>query len=146
MHSSHRSTSADADSESDTMMCASCSVTAGDNIKLKDCSASKLVKYCSTKCQREHRSQHKQACKKRAAELHDEMLFKQPESTHLGDCPICCLPISHGPGQPDMFPCCGKMICIGCNYSNQKREFEGNLGFKCPFCRHPMRKSQAEIE
>ena len=146
MHSSHRSTSADADSESDTMMCASCSVTAGDNIKLKDCSASKLVKYCSTKCQREHRSQHKQACKKRAAELHDEMLFKQPESTHLGDCPICCLPISHGPGQSDMFPCCGKMICIGCNYSNQKREFEGNLGFKCPFCRHPMRKSQAEIE
>jgi hypothetical protein len=34
------------------------------------------------------------ACKKRAAELRDEILFKQPENTHLGDCPICFLPLS----------------------------------------------------
>jgi len=26
---------------------------------------------------------------KRAAELRDEILFKQPESSHRGDCPIC---------------------------------------------------------
>ena len=31
--------------------------------------------------------------RKRAAVLRDELLFKQPESSHLGDCPICCLPL-----------------------------------------------------
>jgi hypothetical protein len=35
---------------------------------------------------------HKRACKKRAAGLRDEILFKQPESNHCGDCPICRLP------------------------------------------------------
>eukprot|EP00984_Skeletonema_dohrnii_P035791 scaffold35973_cov122-Skeletonema_dohrnii-CCMP3373.AAC.2 len=33
--------------------------------------------------------QHKKECKKRAAEFRDELLFKQPESCHEGDCPIC---------------------------------------------------------
>jgi hypothetical protein len=33
-------------------------------------------------------------CKMRAAELRDEILFEQPESTHLGDCPICLLQLS----------------------------------------------------
>jgi len=28
---------------------------------------------------------------KRAAELHDEILFKHPEGGYLGDCPICGL-------------------------------------------------------
>jgi len=26
-------------------------------------------------------------------ELRDEILFRQPESTHDGDCPICFLPL-----------------------------------------------------
>ena len=34
-----------------------------------------------------HISQHEEACKKRAAELRDELLFKQPESSHLGGLP-----------------------------------------------------------
>ena len=32
--------------------------------------------------------QCEEECEKSAAELHDEMLFKQPEGSHLGDCPI----------------------------------------------------------
>jgi hypothetical protein len=76
-------------------ICASCGIEGGgeENIKLKKCNACYLVKYCGVECQRKHRPQHKRACKKRAAELKDELLFKQPESTHLGDCPICLLPI-----------------------------------------------------
>ncbi|KAK1735014.1 hypothetical protein QTG54_014080 [Skeletonema marinoi] len=68
----------------DMMCCASCGISEGDDIKLKTCTACKSARYCSVKCQKEHRPKHKRACKKRAAELHDEMLFKQPESAHYG--------------------------------------------------------------
>ncbi|KAK1734131.1 hypothetical protein QTG54_015134 [Skeletonema marinoi] len=64
---------------------------------LKNCTACYLVKYCSVQCQKEHRKQHKRDCKKRAAEIRDELLFKQPESTHLGDCPICMIPLPLDP-------------------------------------------------
>ena len=73
-------------------MCASCGIAGDDDTKLKKC-ACKLVRYCSVKCQKDHRSQHKQECQKQVAELRDELLFKQPESSHHGDCPICCLPL-----------------------------------------------------
>ena len=87
--------SAAVESESDTMLsCASCGAAEVDDIKLKECNGCHLVKYCSDECQRDHKPQHKRACKKRAAEIRDELLFKQPESNHLGDCPICCLPLA----------------------------------------------------
>ncbi len=117
--------------------CSSCGVAGGDDMKLKDCSACHLVKYCSVKCQKDHRPQHKKDCKKRAAELKDEILFKQPESTHFGDCPICCLPLPLDPQFSMLNSCCSKTICIGCVYANQKREIEGRLEHKCPFCRKP---------
>lgn len=66
-----------------------------DDIKLKKCAACFLVRYCSVNnCQKEHMSHHTQACKKRVADLRDEILFTQPDSTHNGDCPICLIPIS----------------------------------------------------
>ena len=117
------------------MFCASCGTAGGDEIKLKRCTACHLVRYCSVKCQKEHRPKHKKECKKRAAELRDEILFKQPESTHLGDCPICCLPVPLDPSKSGLYSCCSKRICFGCNYVNQKREREGKLERKCPFCR-----------
>eukprot|EP00985_Skeletonema_marinoi_P016042 scaffold8511_cov134-Skeletonema_marinoi.AAC.1 len=50
--------------------CASCGKTENDEgIKLKNCTACHLVRYCGVECQREHRPKHKKACKKRAAEL-----------------------------------------------------------------------------
>ena len=73
--------SAAVESENETMQrCASCGTVGSDDddIILKNCTACHLVKYCSVKCQKEHRSQHKIACRKRAAELRDELLFKQP--------------------------------------------------------------------
>eukprot|EP00984_Skeletonema_dohrnii_P003601 scaffold1220_cov104-Skeletonema_dohrnii-CCMP3373.AAC.6 len=133
--------------ESDTMMlCAACGTAQVDDIKLKKCNGCYLVKYCSVKCQKEHRSQHKRACKKRAAELRDEILFKQPERTHLGDCPICCLPLPIEPRKALMMACCSKIICDGCNVSNLIREREGCLGMKCPFCRHPTPDTEEEAD
>eukprot|EP00985_Skeletonema_marinoi_P019891 scaffold11569_cov180-Skeletonema_marinoi.AAC.1 len=58
--------------------CAVCGTEEVDDIKLRKCTACYLVRYCSVKCQKEHRRQHKMECKKRAAELRDEILFRQP--------------------------------------------------------------------
>ena len=74
-----------AESES-VQCCASCGIAEIDDIKLKNCDDCDLVKYCCDTCQGDHRSQHKEECEKRAAELHDEILFKQPEGNYYGDC------------------------------------------------------------
>eukprot|EP00984_Skeletonema_dohrnii_P022029 scaffold11147_cov79-Skeletonema_dohrnii-CCMP3373.AAC.1 len=126
-----------------SLCCSSCGITAVDDIKLKECAACDLVKYCSEECLKNHKSQHEEACKKRAAaELRDELLFKQPESTHLGDCPICMLPLPLDESKLIMHSCCSKLICGGCCHAdihaNKMREIEGKLKFKCPFCRTPV--------
>ena len=134
--------SSEAETIDDTSMCASCGVAEGGDIKLRNCTACHLVRYCGVKCQKEHKPQHKRACKKRAAELRDEILFKQPESSHMGDCPICCLPLSIGNNKTStLMTCCSNMICIGCSYTNAMREIRGSLDQRCPFCRHLMPKT-----
>lgn len=55
------------------LFCASCGVAGSDDIKLRRCTACHLAKYCSVKSQKDHRPQHKRDCKKRAAELRDEI-------------------------------------------------------------------------
>ena len=128
------------------MLCASCGTAGSDDIKLKNCTACYLVKYCSVKCQKDHRPKHKKECKKRAAELRDEILFKQPESTNFDDCPICCLPLPLDPEKSGLHSCCCKLICNGCNYANQLREAEGGLERKCPFCRIAVPKTDEEFD
>jgi hypothetical protein len=118
--------------------CASCGITESDGIKLKKCTACKSVRYCGVECQREHRPQHKKACKKRAAELRDELLFKQPESTHQGDCPICMIPLSLDIEKSSMMMCCSKVICNGCARANKIRQMQQSLIETCPFCRKPV--------
>ena len=132
--------------KSDTMLsCASCGIAGGDDIKLKKCTACYLVQYCSVKCQRDDRPKHKKACKKRMAELRDEILFKQPESNHFVDCPICYLPLSIDPKKSTLMSCCSKYICNGCDYANTKREVEGKLQQKCAFCRKAAPKTEEEF-
>ena len=124
-------------------VCASCGIAAVDDVTLKKC-ACNLVKYCSVDCQKNHRPRHKKTCKKRLAELHDDELFEQPDSSHLGECPLCCLPLSIDARKSSMMPCCCKIICNGCDFANKKREFEQGLENRCAFCREPMPKSQEE--
>ena len=129
--------------------CASCGTAGNDDVTLRKCTACYSARYCSVKCQREHWPKHKSACKKRAAELaaeFDELLFKQPESSHYGDCPICCLPLSIDPEKTSIWPCCSKVICDGCDYANWMRELEMKLESKCPFCRHPLPELKAECD
>ena len=93
-----------------------------------------LVKYCSRDCQIAHRPQHKKECKKRAKELHEIELYKQPPP--LEDCPICMirLPLL-GSGRTYM-ACCGKLICSGCVHAFRSRATKAEHD-KCPFCRTP---------
>ena len=51
-----------------------------DAVVLKACTACKMVYYCNVTCQKAHRKQHRRACKKCAAELHDKALFRTPVS------------------------------------------------------------------
>jgi hypothetical protein len=135
--------------------CANCGEEGGAS--LKACKACMLVKYCNINCQRNHWLKHKAVCKRRAAEIHDEALFKDPPPKE--DCPICFLPmpmnmlscVSLPPATVTSvpiydfsvanevlarwpmdyyYPCCGKSVCNGCVYS---LSISGNMG-KCPYC------------
>src|SRR6056300_904288 len=119
-------------------VCANCGRAEVDDVKLKICTACKLVKYCSVECQKNHRPQHKKACKKRAAEIRDDRLFTQPDESHLGECPICCLPLPLDHTKWVLNSCCCKGICNGCNYANKHREIEQGLEERCPYCREPV--------
>jgi tetratricopeptide (TPR) repeat protein len=126
-------------------VCASCGTAAVDDAKLKKCNnGCDLVKYCSDPCEANHREQHEEECKKRKTDLRDRDLFTQPDIRHLGECPICCLPLSIDPLKSTFMDCCSKSICMGCNYANQKREFEAGFYPRCAFCREPVPKSQEE--
>ena len=117
------------------LSCAACG-KGGDG--LKTCTACKMVKYCNATCQKAHRPKHKKVCRKRAAELHDEALFKQPPPNE--ECPICCLLLPlDGAGQKYQ-PCCGKTLCCGCIYA----VLAGDDRILCPFCRTPEAASDGE--
>jgi hypothetical protein len=126
-------------------VCASCGIAAIDDIKLKACDGGcDFVKYCSDNCQELHREQHEEECKERKAELHDKELFTQPNSSYMGECPICCLPLSIDMSKSTMMTCCCKFICMGCNYANEKREKEAGLEHRCVYCREPVPDSEEE--
>ena len=129
---------------SDDEVCASCGKIEADDVKLKICTACKLVKYCGVECQKNHRPHHKKACKKRAAEIRDDNLFTQPEISCFGECPICCLPLSIDKSKTVMKSCCSKLICRGCSYANFVREIEHGLEHRCPYCREPSLKTEEE--
>ncbi len=126
-------------------MCASCGKAAVDDVKLKKC-ACNLVKYCSIDCQKNHRPQHKKACKKRMAEIRDDRLFTLPDESHFGECPICCLPLPIDRDKSVKNTCCSKRICRGCAHANQMRELEQGQHPTCPYCREPLPDTDEEIE
>ena len=144
-----------------------CCADCGGGVSLKACKSCWLVKYCNADCQRNHWPTHKKACKLRAAELHDEALFKDPPAKE--DCPICFLPlptrliccISLPPAtimsvpiyefavanevlankaMEEYFSCCGKSLCLGCLHSCRE---SGNIG-TCPFCNSDRHKTEEE--
>ena len=127
----------------DLVVCASCG-KGDEGCELRTCTACKLVKYCNRDCQIAHRPQHKKECKKRAKELHEEDLFKQPPPKD--DCPICMLPLPFLIKASTYMSCCGKTICNGCTYApvyDDKGKVINEK--KCPFCRTPIPTSEEEL-
>ena len=115
-------------------VCANCGEESSDDIKLKNCAACRLVKYCSADCQMTHRKQHKEVCKKRAAELKDERLYGLGHERPEGDfCPICtmAIPLPMNEHSGDRV-CCMKRVCNGCQMAAIKRGI-----VDCPYCRTP---------
>ena len=135
------------ETRSDTInLCANCGKGEESAEDLKACTACKMVKYCNRDCQIAHRPQHKKACKKRAAELYDEMLFNEPPPRE--DCPICMLPLPVDAGETLFRVCCGKTICDGCIHAMimeeiRKGKKKEEFGM-CPYCRTPMESSDEE--
>ncbi len=124
------------ENEADTSSCASCVIAeVVDDMKLKNYVVCVCypVRYCSDE---DHTPQHEEACKKGTAELRDELLFKfkQPGSTHLGDCPICMLPLPLEPFKSVLMPCCSKVVCQGCDLADVLRKNETRQ-YTCAFCR-----------
>ncbi|EJK71718.1 hypothetical protein THAOC_06815 [Thalassiosira oceanica] len=115
-----------------TDVCANCGKGCeGGAIKLKSCTACRLVKYCGVDCQRAHRKLHKKACKQRVAELKDEELYSQGLERPEGDfCTICTLPVPSPMDGHSFNVCCMKVICKGCAMAAKKRGM-----FDCAFCR-----------
>ena len=122
--------------------CANCGKGEECSGDLKACTACMMVKYCNRECQIAHRPQHKKACKKRAAELYDEKLFKEPPRD---ECPICMLPLPlYGNCHTGVafHSCCGKCICEGCIFSMS----ESGAMDLCAYCRTPYTNSDDEEE
>ncbi len=144
---------ADEEAEDRRMMCcASCGIAEVDDVKLKGCDDCDLVNYCGNECKEDHRPEHEAKCKERVAELRDEILFRQPGSSHLGDCPICCLPLPLDVEKSSLYSCCSKLICDGCLYADNERQDRENMQQSkcpsteptCPFCRYPLTNNQEE--
>jgi hypothetical protein len=117
--------------------CANCGKGEESSGDLKACTACNMVKYCNRECQIAHRPQHKKLCKKRAAELYDDKLFKEPPPPE--ECPICMLPppiYANDSGKMNgmtFHSCCGKSICDGCIYAMA----ETGAKDLCAYCRTP---------
>jgi TPR repeat protein len=113
---------------------ANCGVTQVDEVKMEECNRCDLVLCGSDKCREKHRGEHDKECKNRKVELHDDDdLFTQPDGSHLGECPLCFLPMPLGPRKSSLYSCCSKSACNGCVHANYVK----NGNFNCPFCREP---------
>ena len=121
-------------------ICANCGKGKEEAVgDLKACTACKMVKYCNRDCQIAHRAQHKKACRIRAAELHNEALFKQHPHE---DCPICMLRLPTVKTGKVYKECRGKIICGGCIIEVALRDEDEA---KCPFCRTPGSETDEDI-
>jgi TPR repeat protein len=77
-------------------------------------------------------------------EIRDKNMFTQPDESHWGECPICCLPLPQDESKCIFMNCCSTRLCNGCDYANQKHEKEAGLKRRCVFCREPLSESEEE--
>jgi len=123
-------------------ICANCGKEGASNT----CNKCKQVKYCNAACKKKHKKKHKKECEehlRRAAELHDEKLFKRPPPSEE-ECPICLVRLPNLTSGSRYQSCCGKTICSGCIHA-MKLNTRGRGNALCPFCRAPTPNTENEI-
>jgi len=132
-------------------VCANCGKEGSDINNI--CNKCKVTTYCNASCKKKHRHKHKKECEEhvrlateKAAELHDEELFKQPPPAD--DCPICFLRMPTLNTGRRYKSCCGKELCSGCAYApvydDQGNEVDNEKQNECAFCRVLAPKTEKE--
>ena len=130
----------------------SCSACGKKSDALKKCTACKCVWYCDKKCQNKHWRGHKKECKRIRKEL-DKRGGKLDVGTELDvgplgklppreECPICMHALPIHANLQTYYPCCGKLICCGCDHQHSMKSGKGRT---CAFCREPLPKSNEAI-
>ena len=128
-----------------------CSACATKSDTLMKCTACKCVWYCNKECQNKHWKEHKKQCKlikkelgKRGGKLD---VGTELDAGPLGElppreeCSICMQVLPIHESLHTYFPCCGKIICCGCDYQHSMKSGKGRT---CAFCREPLPKSDDE--
>ena len=129
----------DADvTEENKHVCANCGIAGVDNNESEECTACQICSLQRQMSLLDHREQHEEECKNQAAELHDKTLFTQPSETHLGERPLCFLPMPLDPPKSIFWSCCSETICKGCLYAHVvSSKYDMAKARSCPFCREP---------
>ena len=138
-----------------------CSMCGEKSNTLKKCNGCLCVWYCDKKCQNKHRKEHKKECRPIKKVL-DERGGKLDLGTELDigplemlppreECPICMHVLPIHTMLQTYFPCCGKMICSGCEFQHQLKSAEQAAKREqkppeptCAFCREPISASDEE--
>lgn len=121
------------------------------------CPGCRSVYYCTVNCQKIHNKHHQQQCNEEAEKRTDGWKHNQnKENTDNDDdddddqwfqaippkedCPICTLSlpvVANGIPGSVYFPCCGTLMCVGCEKENYRLTLERKLDPCCAFCREP---------
>ena len=115
------------------VLCASCGAVdeikfpiGGMSVTLGNSFECNGVRCCSIECREDY------------YKLHDKKLFTQPDETHLGECPLCFLPLPIDKNKSVFRTCCSEIICKGCVVANIMKNINDKVkALKCPFCREP---------
>ena len=129
-----------------------CSACGKKSDALKKCTACKCVWYCDKKCQNKHWKEHKKECRPIKKEL-DKRGGKLDLGEELAigplgklppreECPICMHALPIHESLHTYFPCCGKMICCGCDHQHSMKSGKGRT---CAFCREPLKTDDENL-
>ena len=130
--------SSSAETEADICCANHCGIAEVDEVKMEEEECCKLLHSYSDKRRGEHREQDKEECQKQMAKMNDDDLFRQPEKSHLGECPICFLPMPLENKKWMFKTCCSTSVCLGCVCGTIiSNKHDRVKALSCPFCREP---------
>ena len=148
-----------------------CSACCKESDALRVCNGCKGVWYCDEGCQKNHRDEHGEDCKRIKKELDKRGgkldarswmwgLWGKGTELDVGplgklppreECPICMLVMPTDERFCRYFPCCGKSMCGGCCYQHEKsRERAAEreqmwVPHACAFCRTAVPESNEAV-